>query len=107
MTSHAGPASQARLPLLPALTEMRAQVYVAELAQPLLACMWQLCSPSTVVLLAYYERSAKAHAQFWELLPNFFTADRIDEATTGRGEHASSVGLFRLHQISREEDYSP
>ncbi|KAK9798156.1 hypothetical protein WJX73_001018 [Symbiochloris irregularis] len=74
-------------------------VYVAELAEPLLLCMWRLSNASSVILLAYYERSKSAHARFWELLPSYFNAVKIPESSYGQNEQAASIGLFRLHRI--------
>lgn len=65
----------------------------------LLRCMHALASQQTVVLFAYYERSASAGAAFWDLLPQFFTHQKIPEQDYGARPHPSHLGLFQLRKI--------
>ena len=75
------------------------QVYIAELMQPLLECMHKLSSDGTFVILAYYERSASAAQEFWSLLPQFFNAVKIPEASFGASAQPDNVGLFQLRKL--------
>ena len=75
------------------------QVYIAELMQPLLECMHRLCRDDTLVILAYYKRSASAAHVFWSLLPQFFTYVKIPEASFGASAQPDDVGLFRLQKL--------
>lgn len=75
------------------------QVYIEELMEPLVQCMHKLCSQKSTVLLAYYERSKAAGAVFWKLLPNFFTFQKVPEASFGAGAHPDHVGLFLLRKL--------
>eukprot|EP00884_Botryococcus_braunii_P001696 jgi/Botrbrau1/11527/Bobra.0393s0006.1 len=74
-------------------------VYIADLMEPLLKCMAALCTPDTLVYLAYYERSAAATKEFWRLLPLYFSWEKIDEKGYGASEHGQDVGLFRLRLV--------
>lgn len=78
-----------------------AQVYVAELAEPLLNSMWSLSDAASIILFAYYERSKAAHARFWDLLPSYFNVEKIPESSYGQNEHAAGIGLFRLHRLEQ------
>ena len=72
------------------------QVYISELMEALLECMSSLSTPSTLVLFAYYERSASAGKIFWELLPKYFSHQKIPEDSYGANPHPSNLGLFKL-----------
>lgn len=72
------------------------QVYIAELMESLLQCMFNLSTPSTLVLFAYYERSATAGRVFWDLLPSYFSYEKIPEDSYGAGAHPGNLGLFSL-----------
>jgi len=78
-----------------------AQVYIADLMEPLLECMHALANEDTLVLFAYYERSATAGAVFWGLLPVYFTHAKIPEASYGAPPHAENLGLFTLKKLRR------
>lgn len=85
------------------------QVYVVELAEPLLRCMWQLCDLNTVILLAYYQRSPSAHKIFWQLLPSFFYYKRIVVNEKAVKENASQqvshTGLFQLSARQQVDEH--
>ena len=80
---------------------MLSQVYIAESMEPLLECMHSLADSETLVLLAYYERSATAGAAFWGLLPSYFTHTKIPDASYGAPSHAEGLGLFQLKKLQR------
>ena len=75
------------------------QVYIADLMKPLLQCMQQLSSRDTIVLLAYYERSATAARVFWDLLPAYFSCTKIPESSFGARLQSNDVGLFKLQKL--------
>jgi hypothetical protein len=81
------------------------QVYIAELMEPLLECMHNLSDENTLVLLAYYERSATAGAVFWGLLPHYFTHKKIPESSYGAPPHADNMGLFELKKIEGSKKF--
>lgn len=75
------------------------QVYIAELMEDLLKCMHGLASEQTLILFAYYERSATAGKVFWDLLPDFFSLRKIPEQSYGAKPHPENLGLFQLTKI--------
>lgn len=77
------------------------QVYIAELMEDLLQCMHDLSSQQTLVLFAYYERSAVAGKAFWDLLPEYFCCQKIPESTYGARPHPDNLGIFELRHIQK------
>ncbi|KAK9820195.1 hypothetical protein WJX72_007349 [[Myrmecia] bisecta] len=74
-------------------------VYVVELMEPLLKCMAALSTPRTKVIFAYYERSAAAAREFWSLIPDYFTWQKVPDASYGAPPHADNLGIFLLTKV--------
>jgi hypothetical protein len=75
------------------------QVYIADLMLPLVNCMASLVGEGSLIYLAYYERSAAAAKLFWEILPKYFTFEKVLEERYGASFHPCDVGVFQLHLI--------
>ena len=74
-------------------------MYITELMEPLLTCMHGLTSRDSLILLAYYERSATAGRAFWDLLPRYFACKKVPEAEYGVREQPDDVGVFVLRRL--------
>ncbi len=74
-------------------------MYIAHLMLPLVKCMASLVDERSLIYLAYYERSAAAAKQFWEILPKYFTFEKVLEERYGASFHPSDVGVFQLRLI--------